>query len=217
MSCCPTCDLKSEYRRVAVSPLLRAGGLATYRGLFDAASLRSMLQEASSADARLDIQEPGQDTEQIRGGTPARRLYSVHGGAVQDAFFTSPELSQFVSQKVDAPVRPCGARASYSFYSGEGAHLDIHRDVQGCDLALITCLHDSNPDAFGGCMDLWFDDALTPLGRVRADPNVGYTRVALQVGDSLLMHGGIIPHRIVPISGLRVRVVSLMCFGIAMY
>ena len=73
-----------------------------------------------------------------------------------------------VANEVRLPVRPCSMRGSYSIYTGPQAHLDIHRDVRGCDLALVTCLYDSDPFAGEGAVDLWLDDLTTPLGEIRA-------------------------------------------------
>lgn len=215
MDCCPTCTLEREWRRVAHSPLLRGGGVAVLEGLFDTAVSQALWQEALSGPRRADAHPPGADAEQVRGGTPARRLISVEGGALQERLFSHPQIAALLGQHAGSPVRACGMRATYSIYDREGAHLDIHRDVVGCDLALIACLYDSAPDADGGATDVWCDDALTPLGTLRDGGGQAPTRVALQPGQAMLLHGGVLPHRIRPIAAGRLRVVSLMCFQIA--
>ena len=210
--CCPHCELETELRRVGSSPLLASGGVEIFEGLLQPSTLGSLLYEALSGSRRCDLLPDGCDFERVRGGTPARAIQSVAGGPVQDALFGSHALSAFVAQQVQAPIRPHGVRASYSIYAGEGAHLGIHRDVRGCDVALITCLHDSEPDAQGGAIDVWFDKTTTPLNEVRDTCDAGYIRLALQPGQTMLMHGGVLPHRIPPLRGHRVRIVSLMCF-----
>jgi len=212
--CYPRCELETELRRVGSSPLLAGSGLEIYEGLLLSSTLGQLLDEALSGSRRHDFLPGGCDFERVRGGTPARAIQSVAGGPVQDALFVSRALSTFVAQQVRAPIRPHGMRASYSIYAGEGAHLGIHRDVRGCDVALITCLHDSEPNAQGGAIDVWFDQAATPLNEVRDSCDVGYIRLALQPGQTMLMHGGVLPHRIPPLCGDRVRIVSLMCFEI---
>ena len=206
--------LEHELRRVAASPLLARGGVALYRGLFEPGALGRLLDEAITGPARLDVVADIADTEQVRGGRPDRRIRSIAGGALQCALFASPRLAAFVSGEVKSPVRPCGAQASYTIYRGDGSHLGIHRDVLGCDVALVTCLHDDAALEGGGALDVWFDDATTPLGVVRANPDVGRTRVALGTGDSMLIHGGVLPHRVPAMRTPRTRVVSLMCFEI---
>ena len=212
MICCPRRELETELRRVGSSPLLAAGGVDLYEGLLLPSTLRQLLDEALRGSRRHDFLPAGCDFERVRGGTPARSIQSVAGGPVQDALFGSHALSAFVAQQVQAPVRPHGVRASYSIYAGEGAHLGIHRDVPGCDLALVTCLHDSDADAQGGAIDVWFDQTTAPLNEIRDRCDLGYTRLALQPGQSMLMHGGVLPHCIPPLQGERVRIVSLMCF-----
>ena len=212
MICCPRCELETELRRVGSSPLLAGGGVGIYEGLFLPSTLGKLLDEALSGSQRHDFLPDGYDSERVRGGTPARAIQSVAGGPVQDALFGSHALSAFVAQQVQALIRPHGMRASYSIYAGEGAHLGVHRDVLGCDVALITCLYDSEADAQGGAIDVWFDQAATPLDEVRDSCEVGYTRLALQRGQTMLMHGGVLPHRIPALRGHRVRIVSLMCF-----
>lgn len=214
MSCCPACKLRTELSRLRRSALLHAGGYGVYRGLIDPRWIKSMLAEAMAGGQRIDQVASGSDSEDVRGGEPARHIVCVEGGPVQDQLFASAALQGFVANEVQLPIRPCGTRASYSIYAGPQAHLDIHRDVPGCDLALITCLHDSDPFAGEGAIDLWLDGLTTPLREIREDVEQQRSRLALPPGDSLLIHGGLIPHRIPPPGTDRLRVVSLMCFEI---
>jgi hypothetical protein len=212
MSGCAACELEREWRRVAHSPLLQAGGMALVEGLFDPAVAAAMAQEALQGRSSAYLHPDGADTEQVRGGTPARQLLSVDGGPLQQELYARPELAALVGAYVASPVRPCGAQASYSIYRDTGAHLALHRDVRGCDLALITCLHDNNPGAAGGCTEVWLADGLTPLDRLRQGAGGSPTRLALLPGQSMLLHGGVLPHRILPTEPGRMRIVSLMCF-----
>ena len=214
MSCRPSCDLRRELARLRGSALLQAGGYGIYRGLVEPGWLAAMLAEAMSGEKRIDQVVDAADVEQVRGGAPAREVVCVEGGPVQDELFASAPLQQFVANQVGLPLQPCGARASYSIYTGPQSHLDIHRDVSGCDIALVTCLRDSHPFAGDGAVDLWLDDLTTPLSEIRSYTEHGRSRLALAPGDSMLIHGGLIPHRI-PKPGInRMRVVSLMCFEI---
>lgn len=214
MSCCAACDLRAEVSRLRHSTLLHAGGYGIYRGLIEPSWIEGMLLEATVGGQRVDQVASGTDTEDIRGGQPARRIGCVEGGPRQDELFGSVALQRFVANEVGLPIRRCGTRASYSIYAGPQAHLDVHRDVPGCDLALITCLYDSDPLAGEGAIDLWLDDLTTPLRNIRAQVERRRSRLALLPGDSLLIHGGMIPHRIPPHGADRLRIVSLMCFEI---
>lgn len=214
MNCCPRCELERELTRLRRSVLLRAGGYGICRGLIDPDWIEAMRQEALRGVQRHDQLESGNDPEAVRGGTPARSLISVEGGPVQDALIAHPALMAYVSDLVGLPVRPCGQRASYTIYAGPQAHLDIHRDIVGCDLALITCLQDDRPDAAGGALDVWLDDLATPLPQLRAAPEHGRQRLALAPGETLLLHGGLVPHRVPPAGQDRLRVVSLACLEV---
>lgn len=212
MNCCARCELRGELSRLRQSALLSAGGYGVYRSLIEPMRIADMLAEAMAGEQRADQVATGDDAEEVRGGQPARQVICVEGGVVQDELFGSVALQTFVADQVGLPVRPCGARASYSIYAGPQAYLDIHRDVPGCDLALVTCLYDSDPLAGDGAVDLWLDDLTTPLGEIRARPERRRSRLALMPGDSLLIHGGLVPHRIPRPGTDRLRVVSLMCF-----
>ena len=212
MTCCPRCELERECERVGTSPLFETGGLRIYDGLIDAVTREVLLDEAISRPARFDCQPAGVDREQVRGGEPARSVFCVEGGLVQDALFLAPSLWRFIAEQVQAEVRACGVRGTYSMYLGAGAHLGLHRDVRGCDLALITCLHDTHPDGDAGAMEIWPDDLTTPLGELRLAHGGSRQRVKLFPGQTLLFHGGVVPHRITLLHRNRERIVSIMCF-----
>lgn len=215
MSCCASCELQQELQRIGSSPLFSGGGWQVYSGLFDDATLSRLRAEAATLDWHADECPPGLDTETVRGGMPARSMQSSPGGPVQDSIYNHAGMAQFLAGEVGAPVRPCGVRATYSLYFGPQAHLDLHRDVPGCDLAVITCLQDSDPNADGGALALWCGDLLTPLDRLRGANSArgqGVIRLPLAPGDTLLLHGGVVPHCVPMLASGRGRVVSVMCF-----
>jgi hypothetical protein len=211
VSCCPRCELERERARVADSRLWESGGFQRYAGLLDEHTLEALRSEAFSGIPRHDVQPAGQDQEQVRGGMPGRSFFSVNGGRVQTHLFGSPALHDFVSTRVGRAARPLGARGTFSIYTG-GAHLDVHRDIPGCDLALITCLYDSQSDDADAALEVWAEDVHTPLAQLAASERQP-TRVPLAVGQSLLLHGGVLPHRVRKLERDRLRVVSLMCFA----
>ncbi len=211
MTCCPRCELEREIERVGNSPVLRDGGARVYDGLLDAQTIKALLHEAVTQHRRIEHCPPGADDEQVRGGEPARHLISVEGGSIEDGLFLAPALSSFLANEVHARVRPCGTRATYSVY-GPQAHLDLHRDVRGCDLALITCLYDSDRSADSGVLETWPEHLTTPLGELRGATPKPTQCIGLLPGESLLFHGGVVPHRIAPLTMNRKRVVAIMCF-----
>lgn len=210
--CRSRCTLEREWLRLRGSHLLAAGGYAVYQGLFDADTLAALLIESSHGASRLDHVLEGEDAETVRGGSPARRLLSVSGGPILAALYGSSEMAAFVGSRVGAPVQPLGEQATFAIYDGPGAGLGIHRDVTGCDLALITCLADNDPDYEGGCIEAWPIDLCTPLDELRVGAGGPSVSLALQPGQTMLLHGGLVPHRICCTAMGRRRVVALMCF-----
>jgi hypothetical protein len=204
--------LEREWLRLRRSPLLAAGGVGVYESLFDAPTRRALLQEALHGPRRFDALPQEPDAEQVRGGRPARQLVSVQGGAVLSALYGDARLGAFIGAQAGMPVRPCGEQATFSIYTGDGAHLGLHRDVPGCDIALIACLHDNQPDSDGGSIELWPADSTTPLDELRRGGGAASVVLALAPGQTLLLHGGLVPHRIRATRAGRLRIVALMCF-----
>lgn len=211
-TCCPRCALEREWLRLRHSPLLGAGGMALFEGLIDARLQAALLHEAMNNTPRLDDFPAGRDAEQVRGGCPPRRLRSVTGGVQLASLYRDARIAAFVANQVRTPVRRCGEQATFSIYAGAGAHLGLHRDVPGCDLALIACLYDNAAHGDGGATEAWPEDLLTPLGELRGGTAEAEVRVCLQPGQAMLMHGGLLPHRIRPTEAGRLRIVALMCF-----
>lgn len=212
VDCCPRCTLEREWLRLRRSPLLAAGGWGVYDGLLDGPTLQGLRQEALGQAGRHDLVPTDQDNEQVRGGTPARHLISVDGGPVLGGLYGTPALHRFIAQQVGMGVRPLGVQATYSMYSGAGAGLGLHRDVVGCDLALIACLQDNDPLDGGGCTEAWPKDLTTPLDELRQGRGGASVTLGLAPGQCLLLHGGLVPHRIRATRAGRQRVVALMCF-----
>ena len=212
VGCCSRCELEREWLRLRHSPLLSVGGLAIFEGLIDARLQAALLHEALANTPRPDEMPEGQDTEQVRGGSPPRRLQSVPGGTWLASVYRDERLAAFVADQVRTPVRPCGEQATFSIYQGAHAHLGLHRDVPGCDLALIACLSDNAPHDDSGATEFWPDDLTTPLNELRRGAGGASMVTTLQPGQTMLMHGGLLPHRIRPTEAGRLRVVALMCF-----
>lgn len=195
-------------------PLACAGGVLVYDALPCAQTRSAMVAEAWTHYAEANRQECAEDDgAEGRGGTPERALASTGGGPAQDAFYASPELASFLSQLCGTPMVPSGNRGSYSFYVEPGDHLGLHLDIPTCDLTLITVLHDSTPpsDASGG-LAVWRRLLGQPLSLARAHPHEA-EHVAATAGQSIVILGGHVPHRVLPIGpGGGQRVISALCF-----
>ncbi len=158
---------------------------------------------------------PCSDVEELRGGSPARRFLSASGGPLQHAYYSAPRTALYLSRLAGAHVRPTSERGTYSYYARAGDFLAIHRDVELCDLAVITCLHDGpNQTSSSGVLHLYPDRTDEPLSAVRSDPSNGAVSVRLRPGQTIIFFGGLIPHAILPVTAHQVRIVSVLCFQV---
>lgn len=192
-------------------------GLAIVDSIPDPSTLEAMRVEAWAAYDDADRQEcDTDDGEEVRGGMPGRRLYSAGAGPKQDAFYHDPRLALLLGDLCGMMVRPSGSRGSYSYYVVPGDYLALHRDVDTCDVTLITCLHDtSDPQSASGALMLYPERLLDPLSEIRARPDDGAVVVKLLAGQSVILLGGVVPHCVLPVGDGQARVISALCFGAA--
>jgi hypothetical protein len=54
-----------------------------------------------------------------------------------------------------------------------------------------------------------------PLGRIRAAPEHGVAIVKARPGQSILLLGGLVPHRVEPLGPAGQRIISALCFRAA--
>jgi hypothetical protein len=109
---------------------------------------------------------------------------------------------------------PSAQLGTYSFYCRPGHHLDLHRDVDACDLAVIACLYEHGAPAAGtaGALCLWPGRRHERLAAIRADPERGRVVVRLVAGEAIVLVGGIVPHAIAPLGEEHTRIVAPLCF-----
>lgn len=198
------------------SPLLKKGGFDVFEGLLDDQSYQLMLAEAMQL---AQIAQPSEvtkpDHEEVRGGAPPRRFLSVSGGAIQDAFYRAEWLLDFLRQIAGAPVVPTGLRGTYTYYARPGDYLALHRDIETCDMAVITCLHDNcQAGGEGGLLCLYPERLLEPLSAIRVNPIQGALKLRLKARQTLVMFGGIVPHAVLPVIGQQKRIVSVLCYRV---
>lgn len=193
---------------------MRVGGYEVFEGFLDQQGYDLMLAEAIQLSRRAYLSEvPVSDAEEVRGGRPARHFRSVPGGEVQEAFYHSPVLLDFLRRLCNTRLTPLGGRGTYSFYAQTGDYLAIHRDIEWCDVAVITCLYNApRSDAHGGGLCLYPARLFEPLSVVRSTPDEGAVIVNLEPGQTIIMYGGIIPHTLLPVATGQTRIVSVLCY-----
>jgi hypothetical protein len=150
-------------------PLARAGGAAVYDGLPPPGTCAALAAEAWDAYPASDRQDLDTgDGEEGRGGTPARALRTAPGGPSQDAFYADPLLHALLGEQCGAHVVPSGNRGSFSYYVQPGDFLDLHLDIDTCDVTLITVLYDDiDPDEPAGALAVHPGAYGVPLSAVR--------------------------------------------------
>jgi hypothetical protein len=201
---------------LARSPLVRAGGAVRTRLLREggrAALLREARARHAVAEEALVLEHDG---EQDRGGAPDRWLESAVGGPRLAAFLHAPPTLALLRRLTGLDWTPSGAEGTYSYYRRAGHHLGLHRDVDECDLAVITCIQAAGPatdDA--GVLVLYPGRAKEPLSAIRAEPMRGAVPVRLASGESLVLLGGAIPHRVLPLGEGHLRIVAPLCYRVA--
>jgi hypothetical protein len=158
---------------------------------------------------------PVSDGEEVRGGTPARRFRNSGGGPAQDAFYRAPWVIDFLRGLTRSSLVPTGERGTYSYYVRAGDFLAIHRDVRMCDIAVITCLKNGEAvEGDGGSLSLYPERMFEPLSAVRAAPGEGAHRLRLEVGQTIVLCGGLIPHTLLPVNEGQERIVSVLCYHV---
>lgn len=197
---------------LAASPLARAGGFAVVR-LLDAGGLPQLQREAAQAEAgAVEIGVPPTGDGETRGYAD-RWLATAVGGPALDSLLCAPAVLGLLAELTGLAWQPNGRYGTYSYYRAPGHFIGVHRDVQGCELALITCIRDTG--GAGGDLIVYPGGAGRRLAEVRAAPDRGARRVAVAPGDSVVLLGGIIPHLVTPLGEGHVRVVAPLCYQLA--
>lgn len=206
---------ETAVRRLLRGPVGRAGGAAVVEGLPEASWLDALRQEAMAHYPHADRQDVDHDDGASgRGGTPARHLFTSGGGPVQDALYASPWLTDYLSTLCECRVVPTGTRGSYSYYVHEGDYLGLHLDIEACDITLITVLRDdAGPHDPAGGLLVHARHLGDDLHAVRRAPREGVGVIKAQVGASIVLLGGLLPHETVPVAAGSPRVISALCFA----
>ena len=212
----PSADpgLLDVQRRLAASDLMRMGG-AVVTSLADAATVSALRDEAlvlwDSAET-VYVAEPRD--EDWKRGNPDRWLDWATGGPALRRFYRRGDVLDLLRRLTGIAWEPSGDQGMYSYYRRPGQYLGLHRDIDTCDLAIITCVHDAVAVDPGnsGTLCLYPERIAEPLSQMRATPDRGRVYLRLPVGRSLILLGGMIPHTLLPVTPGHVRIVAPLCY-----
>lgn len=188
---------------------------AVLASLLDSDGLEALRQEAlASHRAAEEVRTLEPDEEIWRGGSPDRWLESAPGGDALQAFYRSPRILDLLHRLTGLAWTQSGLAGTYSYYRRAGHHLGIHRDIDECDLAVITCVQDSAESRAenGGALCLYPERTGDTLAELRARPDHGAAYVRLEPGQSVVLLGGLVPHRLLPVGEGHVRIVAPLCY-----
>ncbi len=188
---------------------------AVLASLLDHDGLEALRRDALASHPSADeMHAPEPDEEVWRGGSPERWLESAPGGDALKAFYGSPSILDLLQRLTGLAWTQSGLIGTYSYYRRPGHHLGVHRDIDECDLAVITCVHDSSRSAagLGGSLCLYPERTGDTLAELRARPDDGAEYVQLEPGQSVVLLGGLVPHRVLPVGEGHVRIVAPLCY-----
>ncbi|MGH2779125.1 MAG: hypothetical protein ACRDJB_10830 [Actinomycetota bacterium] len=207
--------LSSAEDAILRSPLAAHGGAAVIR-LLDDAAVTGLANEAFVCHSDAIVQEvccPGDEFE--RRGDPDRWLESASGGPLLQGFYNSAMVGDTIAGLTGVHWRTAGGLGTFSYYRRAGHHLGLHRDLELCDLAVITCVYDNVRDrTSSGTLCLYPSRTGETLEAIRADDRGG-VHVRLAPGQSLVLLGGVIAHRLLPMKPGHTRIVAPLCFQAA--
>ena len=195
-------------------PEFRRSGAVIAR-LLEPARLARLQQEALSRHAaavETRVEVPRDD----RAGEPDRWLESAAGGPELNELYRSAETLSVLRDVTGVSWQQSGPAGSYSYYRREGHHLGLHRDIDICELAVITCLVDDaqGDPGTGGTLLLYPSRSGDSLAAIRRSPEDGALGVRLQPGQTLILLGGLVPHRLLPLGPGHVRIISPLCYRV---
>lgn len=200
----------SEARRtLAISPLVRSGGLLRTR--IPGLDLGGLVRDAFDAHR---VATEARSSKRATGsrGNPDRWLESGPGGQALNAFAASDAVLDTLVRATGASWQPAGP-GSWSYYRQEGHYLGLHRDLAVCDLALITCVYDEGRSDERGQLRTWPTRTRASLEEIHRDP-AGARTVRLLPGESVLLLGGFLPHEVSPLASGHVRIVAPLCYQV---
>ena len=201
-------------RRLGRTVLGRLGG-SVRASLLDDRTLAALQEEAAGqAVHATQMLVARRLTGDGYRGDPDRWLDSAPGGPALHAFYHAPHVLELLRSLTGLTWRTTGETGSFSYYRRPGHHLGLHRDIETCELAIITCLRDDRPSprSAGGVLCLYPSRSAETLADIQGSFDTGLVEVRLAPGESIVLLGGIVPHRLTPVIEGQARIITPLCY-----
>lgn len=137
-------------------------------------------------------------------------LETAEGGPVFRALVKSRSLLDRLRRLTGRRWVPDEKKGTYLYYRRPTQSYELHRDNPHCELVLLTCLY-SRPGR-GGQLVLYPGRNGESLRAIARTPRRGARLVPLKAGETLVMDGRVIAHRVTRLGRARIRVTAARCF-----
>jgi hypothetical protein len=151
--------------------------------------------------------------EDRKAGARIKRLVA-RGGAPQCVLYHDPEMHSFLSVETGLSLAPSGSHGIYAYYVRNNDFIGLHRDTSPFDVELITSLYDTHPDNEQGSLAIYPTRTTESCESISKTSKKGKEIIKLKPGQSMLILGGVIPHRVVPVFADQIRIVSSLSFSV---
>ena len=190
--------------------LLDRGGVAVIHGLLGEPLQALILAEAMERAAQAERFVTTGCNLEWRGGNPARTYRATAAGPEQYRIFSCESMKEALSDLCGIALE-CSGTGSYTYYHNEGDYLGLHRDIEKCEVATITCLEDDGPELRGGLRAYpeYAGRALLDIYQDRPPA----LELPTRPGDTIVIAGGVVPHEVTPIVAGQRRTVALACYA----
>jgi hypothetical protein len=142
------------------------------------------------------------------------KRFLARGGEAQSKLYHSSKLLERLSAEAGLPLKPSGSHGIYAYYIRRGDFIGIHRDTEPFDVELITCLFDTHPGHEAGALAIYPGRTSDSCASIGKSVRRGQELVKLAPGQSVLLLGGVLPHRVLPVLQDQLRIVSSLSFSI---
>ena len=194
------------------APIVANGGFMVFDDLLPGDSFRALCEEGlRHRGLATECQRLEHDVSGFRTGNPARWFATAAGGEVQRGIYHDGGLVRKIATLCRRRVRPTGGQGTYSYYDRPGHFLGLHRDINTCDVTMITCLHRAYSAEESGALQIYYKSAARKLSDILEEGHPSID-IHLEPEQSVLLLGGFLPHEVMPAAEGYARSISVLCF-----